>query len=55
MHHCLGAPLARLESSIVLRELLNATTSFTLAESEVRYRPNVVLRGLETLPLTLHS
>lgn len=53
MHHCLGAPLARLESSIVLRELLNATTEFTLADDDIRYRPNVILRGLESLSLSL--
>ena len=53
MHHCLGAPLARLESSIVMRQLLDATTEFTLADSEIRYRPNVILRGLETLSLSL--
>jgi cytochrome P450 len=55
LHHCLGAPLARLESSIVLRELLNATSSFTRSDEPVRYRPNVVLRGIEELQLTLHS
>ncbi len=51
LHHCLGAPLARLESSIVVRELLNATTSFQLCAPSVAYRPNVILRGLESLPL----
>lgn len=51
LHHCLGAPLARLESSIVVREILNATKSFTLASPTVAYRPNVILRGLESLPL----
>ena len=53
MHHCLGAPLARLESSIVMRQLLDATSEFTLADTEIRYRPNVILRGLETLSLSL--
>ena len=51
LHHCLGAPLARLESSIVVRELLNATTSFQLCAPSVAYRPNIILRGLESLPL----
>lgn len=55
LHHCLGAPLARLESSIVIRELLNATKSFDLADTDVRYRPNIVLRGLEKLTLQLHQ
>lgn len=51
LHHCLGAPLARLESSIVVREILTATKSFRLASPTVAYRPNVILRGLESLPL----
>lgn len=55
LHHCLGAPLARLESSIVIREVLNATSSVTLDAEQVRYRPNIILRGLESLPLTLRS
>ena len=55
MHHCLGAPLARLESSIALREVLNATSSFELDDRNVRYRPNIILRGLESLNLTLQS
>ena len=52
LHHCLGAPLARLESSVVLREVLNATSAIELARDTVRYRPNVILRGLEELPLS---
>jgi cytochrome P450 len=55
LHHCLGAPLARLESSIALRELLTATSSFSLVEESVRYRPNIVLRGLESLTITLEG
>lgn len=53
LHHCLGAPLARLESSIVIREVLNATRDITLASPTVTYRPNVILRGLDELPLSL--
>lgn len=53
LHHCLGAPLARLESSIVIREVLNATSEIALASPTVTYRPNVILRGLDELSLLL--
>lgn len=50
LHHCLGAPLARLEARIALRALLDRTSAIRLAEDGVvRYRPNLVLRGLERL------
>lgn len=53
LHHCLGAPLARLEARVALRHLLDRTRSFTLADAGVvRYRPNLVLRGLEHLDVT---
>ncbi len=53
LHHCLGAPLARLEARVALRRLLDRTSSFALADAGVvRYRPNLVLRGLEHLDVT---
>jgi hypothetical protein len=55
LHHCLGAPLARLESSVAIRELLDATTSISLHDERVRYRPNIVLRGLESLSISIRS
>jgi cytochrome P450 len=52
LHHCLGAPLARLEARIALRRLLDRTSSFDVADDEtVRYRPHFVLRGLARLDL----
>jgi len=54
LHHCLGAPLARLEARVALRMLLERTAGFEVTdEGAVRYRPNLVLRGLERLPITL--
>ena len=55
MHHCLGAPLARLEVQVVLRELLAVSTDWNIMTEEIRYRPNIVLRGMESLPLSLIS
>lgn len=53
LHHCLGAPLARLEARVALRRLLDRTGELALAPGgEVRYRPNFVLRGLERLDVT---
>ena len=53
LHHCLGAPLARLEARVALRRLLDRTDELALSPGgEVRYRPNFVLRGLERLDVT---
>jgi cytochrome P450 len=53
LHHCLGAPLARLEARVALRRLLDRSSEISLAPGgEVRYRPNFVLRGLERLDVT---
>ena len=51
-HFCLGAPLARLEASVALRAV---TARFPDAEigGEPVYKPNLTLRGMESLPVTL--
>ncbi len=53
IHHCLGSPLARLEAQATFDVLLSSTRSVELTTDEVRWRPNLVLRGLEELPLRL--
>ena len=51
-HYCLGAPLARLEACLALRELAGRVTSVTLtADNDLRYDPSFLLRGLTTLNL----
>ncbi|MGH9300412.1 MAG: cytochrome P450 [Acidimicrobiales bacterium] len=55
IHHCLGAPLARMEAQVALSSLAQRAPSMTLMSDEVTYRENFILRGLETLPLALVS
>jgi cytochrome P450 len=50
-HFCLGAPLARLEAEIAFQALLGRFPGLRLATEKVSYRPNVVLRGLTSLPV----
>ncbi|WP_069164053.1 cytochrome P450 [Nocardia altamirensis] len=52
LHYCLGAPLARLEMSVVLRALAARVGSMSLLE-EPPYRPNVVVRGMSQLRVRL--
>lgn len=51
-HFCLGAPLARLEATIVLSAL---TARFPHARlgGEPVYKPNLTLRGMSTLPVAV--
>ena len=51
IHHCLGAPLARLEGRIALAALARHFREIRLVEAKPRFKDNVVLRGLRTLPL----
>jgi cytochrome P450 len=54
IHHCLGAPLARMELQEVLRGLLRHMPSVRVAvpETELRFKRGMFLRSLETLPVT---
>jgi cytochrome P450 len=56
VHYCLGAALARAEGQIVFDSLLDRYSKIEPAWSDdktLRYRDNLVLRGLETLPVRL--
>jgi cytochrome P450 len=50
LHHCIGSALARLEAQVVLEEVMAATRHFAVT-GPVRYRPNIVLRGLADLTM----
>ncbi len=47
IHHCLGAPLARLEGRIALETLLERFDEIRFGARPPKYRRTVVLRGLE--------
>jgi cytochrome P450 len=53
MHHCLGAPLARLEGQVVFERLTQRFPSMVLADDDPPYRDHFVLRGLASLPVSL--
>ncbi|BCJ35678.1 cytochrome P450 [Actinocatenispora thailandica] len=56
IHHCLGAPLARLEARIALRTLLDRFPRLRLADpgSEPERHPALLFNGLRALPVRLH-
>jgi cytochrome P450 len=53
-HHCLGAQLARMELQEALRGLLPRFPGMRVAvpDSELRFKPGMVVRSVETLPVT---
>lgn len=51
-HHCLGAPLARLEIRVLLEELVRLRVTFTANGEVVRTRSNFV-NGIMKLPATI--
>lgn len=57
MHYCLGAPLARLEGDIALRELVVrfADARIALPSTELRRRQASIMNGFAALPVLLHA
>ena len=53
IHHCLGAPLARLEAQIALPALLRRARHLERTTDVLSYKENIVLRGLDALPVAL--
>jgi cytochrome P450 len=55
VHHCLGAPLARMEGQIALTALMRRFPGarLAMAPEALRWRRGLFLRGLEKLPLVL--
>jgi cytochrome P450 len=55
VHHCLGAPLARMEAEVALGALLACFPRISLAvpPEELRWRPVSLMNGLASLPVRL--
>ncbi len=54
IHHCVGAPLARMEGEIALDRLLSRYHQIQLAATKPpEYRMSTLMRGLQSLPVTL--
>jgi cytochrome P450 len=55
VHHCLGAPLARMEGQIAISAFLRhfPEARLAMAPESLRWRRGVFLRGLQRLPLVL--
>jgi pimeloyl-[acyl-carrier protein] synthase len=51
-HYCVGATLARVEAEIAMATLARRCPGLALASEELTFRPNVILRGLESIPVT---
>ena len=52
VHFCLGASLARLEAELAFGALLERFPRLELASETVTYRANLILRGLNALPVS---
>ncbi|SFL55332.1 cytochrome P450 family protein [Geodermatophilus ruber] len=55
LHHCLGAPLARLEGDVAFRTLLARFPAMALAvdPAALTWRSSILIRGLTRLPVRL--
>jgi cytochrome P450 len=56
VHHCLGAPLARVEVQVAFNALLDAFPGMRLAAdpADLRWRNSTIIRGLDSLPVRLN-
>ncbi len=55
IHHCLGASLARNEAQVALGKLVQRAGTLEFTGPEHTYKENLVLRGLESLPVEIAS
>jgi cytochrome P450 len=51
IHHCLGAPLARVELRIAFRALLRRFPDLALVDGPLEYRHENLIHGVEALPV----
>ena len=57
VHHCLGAPLARMEATVALTTLLSRVSAISLAipADELPWRPGLLMHGVRHLPAALNA
>jgi cytochrome P450 len=53
VHHCLGAPLARMEAELAVRTIVTRFPDLRLASDEVEWLDNFNVRGLKELPVSV--
>jgi cytochrome P450 len=52
-HHCIGAPLARMEARVVFQTILQRTRELHLPEQQLQRVPTMLLRGWQSLRVEL--
>nr|MDT0666016.1 cytochrome P450 [Micromonospora sp. DSM 115978] len=50
-HYCIGSPLVRVEVEHLMRALARRAPTLTLLADPPPYRPNLVVRGMQALPV----
>jgi cytochrome P450 len=55
IHHCLGAPLARLEGEVAVRVLLERFPDLALAGAPGPHRVSTLINAVTSLPVRLHG
>ncbi|GLY11690.1 cytochrome P450 family protein [Pseudobacillus badius] len=57
IHHCLGAPLARMEGEIAISSLMRRFPAMKLSidPAELEWRPGMIVRGVKEIPVSLYS
>ena len=53
IHFCLGAPLARAEGQLAITTIINRYPDLALADEDIEWRHNPILRGLKELCLVV--
>ena len=53
VHHCLGAPLARMEAELAVRTIVTRFPDLRLASRQVEWLDNFNIRGLKELPVSV--
>ena len=53
VHHCLGAPLARMEAELAVRTIVTRFPDLRLATDDVEWLDNFNVRGLKELPVVV--